>query len=310
VTRSYQDLWQDGKRVLAGERDCEGRYRLIAATLPARTSFSVLDVGAYAGYFATRIIEDFDAVATAVDDYDGLSAASSERVTVIGRRLAPAELDALPRHDVVLALSVLHHFKDWQQALRALCACRLQLLIEVCHPDETWMRKAASRQDVAAQHRAVAGLPGAELLGSSPRIGRDGVTYERPLYRVPGTVSTLTGTAFTGSGWCSRNMLRYDVGLGEKLGYEPFPGSLNVRLPEAHKLGRPWLDWRPAKHHDRQFWRAWIGDLACHVHVPGTRNHGPDALELVAPVNLRDCFGIKDGDPVTFDVEVGQWSLT
>jgi hypothetical protein len=306
VKLSYQDVWQDGKRVAAGERDCEGRYELIADTLPAAARFTVLDVGAYAGYFATRIVEDFNAAATAVDDYDGLAAAASPQVKIIGRRLSPAELDALPRHDVVLALSVLHHFKDWQAALRALRACRRQLLIEVCHPDEAWMRRAASRQHVAAQHRAVSVLPGAELLGTSPRTGRDGVTYERPLYRVPGTVSTLTGEAFTGSGWCSRLMPRYDVGLGAKLGYEPFPGSLNVRLPEAHKLGRPWLDWRPAKRHDRQFWRAWIGDLACHAHVPGTRNHGPDTLELVAPVKLRDRFGITDGDPVTFDVEVGQ----
>ena len=66
MKQSYQDTWQDGARVAAGERDCEGRYRLIAATLPAAARFTVLDVGAYAGYFATRIVEDFDAAATAV----------------------------------------------------------------------------------------------------------------------------------------------------------------------------------------------------------------------------------------------------
>jgi hypothetical protein len=305
VKQCYQDVWRDGVKVSAGERDCEGRYELIVATLPAAAGFSVLDVGAYTGYFATRIVEDFEATATAVDDYDGLAAAASPAIKVIGRRLSPAELDAMPRHDVVLALSVLHHFKDWQAALRALHACRSHLLIEVCQPNEAWMRRAASRREVAAQHRTVSSLPGAELLGTSPRTGRDGVTYERPLYRVPGTVRTLTGVAFTGSGWCSRLMPRYDAGLGEKLGYEPFPGSLNVRLAGPHALGKPWLDWRPAKRHDRQLWRAWVGDLACHAHVPGTRNHGPDTLELVAPVKLRDRLGIADGDTVTFDVEVG-----
>jgi len=304
VTRPYQDVWRSGERVAAGERDCEGRYALIAATFPAHP-FTMLDVGAYTGYFATRASEDFEASVTAVDDFRGLAAAASERVTVIGERLSPAQLAALPRHDVVLALSVLHHFADWRAALRELLACRSHLLIEVCAPDEKWMRRAASRREVAAQHKAVASTPGAELLGRSPRTGRDGVTYQRPLYRLPGTVCTLAGRAFTGSGSCSRNMPRFDKGLGKRLGYEPFPGSLNVRLPEPHKLGAPALDWTGEKNRDRQFWRAWVAGIACHAHVPGKRSHGPDALELVAPMKLRDRLGLADGATITFDVEVG-----
>jgi hypothetical protein len=302
VRSSYQDVWRDGGRVSAGERDCEGRFGLIAATLPAEP-FTLLDFGAYTGYFATRITDQFAATATAVDDFAGLGAAASDRVTVIGRRLDAGGLRALPRHDVVLALSVLHHIADWRAALALLHACRSHLIVEVCHPSEKWMRRAASRRAVAAQYKTVKSLPGARLLGTSPRVGRDGVSYERPIFSVPGTVRTLTGQAFTGSGSCSRNMPRYDHGLGAELGYEPFPGSLNLRLAQRHKLGNPFLEWVGDRQRDRQFWRAWIGDLACHAHVPGKRNHGPDVLELVAPVRLRDRLVIADGDDVTFDVE-------
>jgi riboflavin kinase len=137
-------------------------------------------------------------------------------------------------------------------------------------------------------------------------VGKDGKTYQRPMYLVPGTLRTLTGRVFSGSGNCSRNMPKWDKGLGKHLGYEPFPGSLNVRLPEPHALGKPWLDWRPAPRHDRQLWRAWIDSLSyCHAHVPGRRNHGPDTLELIAPVKLRERFGLVDDDEITFDVEVG-----
>jgi hypothetical protein len=303
--RPYQDLWRGGRKLASGGRECAGRYDLLAATLPLEP-FSLLDVGAYTGYFSVRVAEEFPATVTAVDDCPGLADAAGERVIVIPRRLRIAELYALARHDVVLALSVLHHFADWRAALRALLACRSHLIIEICDPQERWMRSAASRRDVAAQHQTISMLPGAEQLGFSPRIGRDGITYQRPIYRLPGTIQTLTGEAFTGSGWCSRNMPRYDVGLGAKLGYEPFPGSLNVRLPAPHSLGQPALNWSGARSRDRQFWRAWVGELACHAHVPGKRNHGPDVLELVAPVKLRERFGIVDGDPVTFDVEVGQ----
>ena len=304
VKRPYQDLWRDGELLAAGSRDCRGRYDLVAATLP-KGPFTVLDVGAYTGYFSIRVTEEFEATATAVDDFAGLAGAASDRVAVIRRRLGPRGLDALPRHDVVLALSVLHHMQDWQSALRALRACRSHLVIEVCHPDERWMRAAASRHEVAAQYKAASSVPGARLLGTSPRLGRDGVTYPRAMFLVPGTVRTLTGQAFTGSGSCSRNMPRYDRGLGAKLGYEPFPGSLNLRMPAPHALGRPALAWVGAKQRDRQFWRAWVEDLPCHAHVPGRRNHGPDVLELVAPVCLRERLRLKDGDQVTFDVEVG-----
>jgi hypothetical protein len=226
-------------------------------------------------------------------------------VTVIPRRLDTAGLNDLPRHDVVLALSVLHHIADWRAALPALVACRSHLVIEVCHPDERWMRRAASRRDVRVQHDTVAGWPGAVRLGESERVGRDGVTYLRPLFRIPGSVRALAGVAFTGSGSCSRNMPRNDRGLGDRLGYEPVPGSLNVRLPAPHRLGRPAVDWVGQNRRDRQLWQAWIRGERCHAHVPGARSHGPDVLELVAPFHLRDRYGIADGDTVTFDVEAG-----
>ncbi len=306
MKRPYQDVWKDGKLAVRGARDCAGRYKLIASTLPDRP-LTVLDVGAYTGYFSTRIAEDFDAQVTAVDDFSGLVAAESERVKVINQRLGVDGLLHLPRFDVVLALSVLHHMKDWRNALELLRCCRSHLVIEVCHPQETWMRRAASRAEVAAQYKAVSRLPGAKLLGTAPRI-EAGNTFQRPVYLVPGSVRTYEGMAFTGSGWCHRNMSLYDQALGAKLGYEPFPGSLNVRLSEKYVLGKPWLDWegskRGGKKLDRQFWRAWIGDLYCHAHVPGRRNHGPNVIELVAPVKLRDRFAISDGDTVTFDVEV------
>lgn len=304
MKQPYQDVWKDGRLRARGVRDCAGRYKLIASILPERP-FTVLDLGAYTGYFATRIAEDFDARVTAVDDFPGLVEAASDRVTVMSKRLGVDGLLHLPRFDVVLALSVLHHFKDWPAALRLLRCCRSNLVIEVCDPKETWMRRAASRAEVAVQHKVVSELPGARLLGTSPRTAA-GVTYQRPLYLIPGTVRTYAGQAFTGSGWCHRNMPRYDRGLGAQLGYEPFPGSLNVRLDQDHELGKPWLDWQGAKKRDRQFWRAWIGDLYCHAHVPGRRNHGPDVLELVAAVKLRGLLGLADGDLVSFDVEVGE----
>ena len=138
----YQDVWEDGECREAGERDCDGRYRLIAETLPTG-HFTALDIGAHTGYFARRIAESFPARVTAVDNYPGLVACHG--VEVISERLGAARLAQLPRHDVVLALSVLHHMADWREALPLMAACRSHLIIEVCHPSERWMRRAAAR---------------------------------------------------------------------------------------------------------------------------------------------------------------------
>jgi len=296
----YHDQWRDGRLVERGERDCSQRWELIASALAGVEPFTLLDVGAYTGYFTARATETFDCHATAVDNNPGLADLAGPSVDVIGRRLSVDELWHLPRHDVVFALSVLHHFADWQAAFEALRACRRTLIIETPDPAENWMRHAAARDQLEELHDSAAAE--GELLGTTERFAR-GVAYQRPIYLIAGTVQQHSGEVFAGSGSCSRNMPRYDEGLGRVLGYEPFPGSLNVRLPAPVDLGPPLIEWVGRKSRDRQLWRAWIEDLPCHAMIPGARGHGPNTLEMVAPIKLRDRYTLTDGAPIVIDIE-------
>lgn len=296
----------------AAQRDCADRYAPIRDLLTTIDGpFTVLDLGANAGWFSTRIATDFPAAqVTAVDPRPEVQQATSDRVTAVQQRMDAAALRALPRHDVVLALSVLHHLPEWQQAVPWLQACRRWLVAEVPHPDERWMRSAAARHELGPLHNTVTRHADRKL-GDFERTGRDGSRHLRPMYATPGTVTTLTGTVFAGSGTCSRK-LRPDLharGLDKRLGYQPYPGSLNLRCDGPVDLGTPVVHW-PGTVNGRQrpywFWPAWISDLPLHAMDPAGRGHGPNHVELVAPTRLRDTLGLADGDRVTVEVARGR----
>lgn len=309
----YQPEWRDGQVVSEGERASSDRYDPIYHILSQIDGpFSVLDFGANAGYFSQRIAADFPhASITAVDSYSDINRVASDQIQVINRRMGASEIRAMPRFDVVLALSVLHHMKDWRESLVWLEACRRFLIAEMPHPDEKWMRSAAARHELKPMHDIVSKRANM-MLGDFERVGRDGSVHRRPMFAVNGTIRTITGTIFSGSGTCSRKLKPnlHAAGIDKELGYQPFPGSLNLRCEYNVDLGKPVINWpgrvKPGgRSRPYWFWPAWVGDHACHAMVPGPRGHGPDSIELVSPVSIRNRFGYIDGDQLTVDIMLG-----
>ena len=105
----------------------------------------------------------------------------------------------------------------------------------------------------------------------------------------------------------------------DRLGYEPFPGTLNVDLDDESVRIRARMDalepididgWTDD---DRTYgpafcWPATIetqsGDRYDEVHAiaPERTHHGTDQLELIAPEKLRETLGIDDGEELTVHV--------
>ena len=105
----------------------------------------------------------------------------------------------------------------------------------------------------------------------------------------------------------------------ERLGYEPYPGTLNVELDEPSTRSRAELDtvdpvridgWEGE---DRTYGPAFCWPAAvehggaryegAHVIAPERTHHGQDKLELIAPDRLREALGLDDGDEVSVRVE-------
>lgn len=295
-----------------GERACVDRWEPIAELLDnINRPFTVLDIGAAQGWFTRRILGDFpQANVTAIDPGSGLDdLAGHERVTVVRRKVTAIDLHRLPRHDVTLALSVLHHFPDWPQALSLVRASRKFAVIETPTPGERWMRYAAARRQLPALVSAVK-AQASRPLGRFERIGRDRSTHLRPMFLLPSNLETVTGEVFTGKGVCSHKLTPqlHAKGLDKVLGYQPYPGSLNLTLDRRSSfLGDPAVTWPGIVNGKRRpywFWPAWLDGEPVHVMNPARRGQTPYTVELVAPFRLRDRLGLSDGDTVTFDVGV------
>lgn len=111
------------------------------------------------------------------------------------------------------------------------------------------------------------------------------------------------GSFFTELEWAKRQFV-------EILGFEPVPGTLNIRLEDMRN--RDVLELRRSRiltiePPDKSFCRGIvlptvINDFVkCAIVVPQVPNYDPHLLEIIAPINLREKLNLKDGDAVTLE---------
>ncbi len=106
----------------------------------------------------------------------------------------------------------------------------------------------------------------------------------------------------------------YKQQFNTHLGFEPYPGTLNIRLsssslPVRKKIDA--LDWIRIKGFstdgrtfgDAKCLPCRIGTIPCGIVMPGRTHYPEDIIEVIAPVALRRKLGVEDTDTVT--VEVG-----
>ncbi|QLK27278.1 CTP-dependent riboflavin kinase [Natrinema zhouii] len=128
---------------------------------------------------------------------------------------------------------------------------------------------------------------------------------------------TVNGTVTSGFGRGKEfvSLEGYSRQFRDELGYEPYPGTLNLELPRsvAERLERlepiridGWQDG------DRSFgivycYPASVVDadesVRLHAIVPKRTDHDTSTLELISPVNLRERFDLSDDATLTIRVE-------
>lgn len=141
----------------------------------------------------------------------------------------------------------------------------------------------------------------------------------RRLFEEEVATVTLVGEVFTGLGEGAYYVSRegYRRQFVAKLGFDPYPGTLNVRLSDSRSLAnREVLDhfkgieiegfsdegraYGPVK-----CFRATINGKVEGALVMARRSHyGKDVVEFIAPVNLRRLLGLRDGDRVKAEVHI------
>lgn len=194
----YQPEWRNGREHGTGRRDAAARFEAIAEYLGDRRGFTVLDFGAYGGYFSARLADQFDAECTAVDDSKYLTEAPG--VTTIRDRLTPAEIRKLGHFDATLCLSVLHHIPKWKDTLAALLDSAPIVFVETANPDET-LPKAKAHKHSAAIASAIEEVGAVELTRTP---GYD-ASQTRPLWVIDNTPHPDPDAAAADSGDASQN---------------------------------------------------------------------------------------------------------
>jgi CTP-dependent riboflavin kinase len=129
----------------------------------------------------------------------------------------------------------------------------------------------------------------------------------------------LAGKVQVGLGKASHWLKLFNAAYSEKLGISVFPGSLNIALDRV-------FDWFDARYEADRIWfgrEEYGGErdillLPCELvsldhrraflWTPTTaaRNRrDPWVVEIVSDINLRDHFGLQDGDMVEIKVPTG-----
>jgi CTP-dependent riboflavin kinase len=114
------------------------------------------------------------------------------------------------------------------------------------------------------------------------------------------------GAFFTQLNWVQEQCLG-------KLGFKPFPGTLNLAIAEENLaivealLVKEGIELVPP---DSNFCSGFVfpvtvEDIAGAVVVPAedVRVHAKDIIEIISPIGLKDALGVEDGDWVRVTIE-------
>jgi riboflavin kinase len=110
-----------------------------------------------------------------------------------------------------------------------------------------------------------------------------------------------------GQGYIS--MEGYRRQLRDRLGFDPFPGTLNLRLevpfslPEEKAISIEGFISAGRSYGSCRCYPCRINGLECAIIRPDRSAYPPTLIEIIAPVRLRESMGLEDGDEVEVRLE-------
>jgi riboflavin kinase len=98
--------------------------------------------------------------------------------------------------------------------------------------------------------------------------------------------------------------------IAEKLGFAPYPGTLNIKLAknsvklEKSSKKAESIEISPVTRFCRgRCFKAYLmDDVQCAIVIPEVADYPEDVLEVVAPINLRQKYMLNDEDTVEIKI--------
>lgn len=151
----YQDVWVKGKPIIRGGRECELRFWAIYNALKGfKKPLKVLDIGANMGYFSIRLSEKIPGTYAMIEGHESTAGAllkicklnNNPSLFLFKRKLCLQDLidlRAREKFDVVMALSIVHHFEEpYQQVFETLMTLGNKLVFEPPIAEENTLNQA------------------------------------------------------------------------------------------------------------------------------------------------------------------------
>jgi len=124
---------------------------------------------------------------------------------------------------------------------------------------------------------------------------------------------TFRGVVFTGRGEGSFYMSIYAKNFRTKLGFTPYPGTLNIKLIDNIELYNncvkmlPKIVIDPPKIEGARLarviaYRVYINGVPAYAVRPEITVYKSDVVEIISDKHLRSLLGLKDGDVVHLSV--------
>lgn len=179
---------------------------------------------------------------------------------------------------------------------------------------QTAARKLKALEDEKLVSRKI--LPDGQLI-SMTRKGIDILQKElndyQGIFSGNGSIKILCGKLITGlgEGQYYISLDGYRTQFIEKLGFDPYPGTLNVRLDsnsiDIRKTITQSIRITGFTDQTRTFgkgscFRVRISDIEGAVITPERTHYPEDIIEIIAPVNLREHLDLKDGNNINVEV--------
>lgn len=159
-------------------------------------------------------------------------------------------------------------------------------------------------------------LPDGQLIsitGTGIEALRKELSDYQEIFSGNGSIKTLSGKVITGlgEGQYYISLDGYRTQFLEKLGFDPYPGTLNIKLDansiEIRKKINESIRIMGFTDQNRTFgkgscFRIRISDIEGAVITPERTHYPEDIIEIIAPVNLREHLKLKDGNNVKVEV--------
>jgi riboflavin kinase len=142
---------------------------------------------------------------------------------------------------------------------------------------------------------------------------REYLDYKKIFERGENIIITGKAMSGVGEGRYYVSLEGYRKQFIEKLNFDPYPGTLNIRINKEQLYFRRRLDEEEGikiegfSTKDRTFgevkaFHCKIDGIEGAVVLPQRTHYPADVIEVIAPVRIRDALGIKDGDIVNVEV--------